>query len=245
MGITSTIVRAELAAIAAAVLQGHSHIATDSLFSLHQIRKQTLYPELHHQHVQGHILKILSSCANHLPPFISTRQGLLPTVHEKVNNLLLDAFWTMQKLPVKMKRNICYYRTGTLFNQKHAVRFKISTSLQCPLCGDPDSALHVFLGCEQSTVSNMVTEGQNVASRIFLKGVSKGPLRAGLAIMDIGSTGPLALQNLQIPEDSINITFPSSIFRRCVPGKQRLTSSCPDATLVFMKECQRPSPVIH
>eukprot|EP00983_Pelagomonas_calceolata_P009871 319578-Pelagomonas_calceolata.AAC.1 len=41
-GITRTSVRAEIAAIAAAILQGHSHIATDSLSSLHQIRKQIL-----------------------------------------------------------------------------------------------------------------------------------------------------------------------------------------------------------
>jgi len=37
-----------------------SHIATDSLTSLHQIRKQLLYPEKHRHHVQGGILKILS-----------------------------------------------------------------------------------------------------------------------------------------------------------------------------------------
>jgi len=30
--------------------------ATDSLSSLHQIKKQLLYPELHRQHVQGDIL---------------------------------------------------------------------------------------------------------------------------------------------------------------------------------------------
>eukprot|EP00983_Pelagomonas_calceolata_P104628 1159048-Pelagomonas_calceolata.AAC.11 len=57
-GITNTIVRAGLAAIASTILQGHSHITTDSLSSLHQVRKQTLYPELHLQHVQGFILKI-------------------------------------------------------------------------------------------------------------------------------------------------------------------------------------------
>eukprot|EP00983_Pelagomonas_calceolata_P017900 561619-Pelagomonas_calceolata.AAC.1 len=58
-GIANTIVRAELAAIAAASLKDYSHIANDSLSSLYQIRKQMLYPELHRQHVQGHILKIL------------------------------------------------------------------------------------------------------------------------------------------------------------------------------------------
>ena len=40
MGITITISRAELAAIAAAVIHGYSHTATDSLPSLHQIKQQ-------------------------------------------------------------------------------------------------------------------------------------------------------------------------------------------------------------
>eukprot|EP00983_Pelagomonas_calceolata_P066027 1148835-Pelagomonas_calceolata.AAC.1 len=53
------IVRAGLTAKAAAILHGHSHIATDSLPSHHQIRKQTLYPELHSQHTQGHILGMI------------------------------------------------------------------------------------------------------------------------------------------------------------------------------------------
>eukprot|EP00983_Pelagomonas_calceolata_P051693 1142524-Pelagomonas_calceolata.AAC.1 len=41
-----------------------------------------------------------------------------------------------------MKQNVLKYHTGTLFNQKRAVRMKMSTvvnSLQCPLCRDSDS----------------------------------------------------------------------------------------------------------
>jgi hypothetical protein len=53
MGITNTISRAELAAIAAAVIHGYSHIATDSLTSLHQIKKQLSHPNLHRHHIQG------------------------------------------------------------------------------------------------------------------------------------------------------------------------------------------------
>jgi len=59
MGFTNTINRAELAAITAAILHGHSHIATDSLSSLHQIRKHLLYHELHRHHAQRDIWKIL------------------------------------------------------------------------------------------------------------------------------------------------------------------------------------------
>jgi hypothetical protein len=60
-GLTNTIGRAELAAIAAALTHDHTHIATDSLTSLHRIRKQMLYPEKHRHYVQGVILRILSN----------------------------------------------------------------------------------------------------------------------------------------------------------------------------------------
>eukprot|EP00983_Pelagomonas_calceolata_P003181 104312-Pelagomonas_calceolata.AAC.1 len=121
-------------------------------------------------------------------------QSLLPTVHKNVSN----AFWTMPKLRFKMKQNVFKYHTGTLFNQKHAVRFRMSTSLQCPLCGEPDSTLHILSGSKHSTISHIVTERHNIASRILLKGVSKGPLRAGLASINVGSANCVALQTLQI-----------------------------------------------
>eukprot|EP00983_Pelagomonas_calceolata_P054020 1143532-Pelagomonas_calceolata.AAC.1 len=106
---------------------------------------------------------------------------------------------------------------------------------QCPLCGEPDKALHILSGCKCSTMSNMVTGHHIITSRILLKGISKGktvPLGAGLAFMDIGSADHLDLQKLQIPEHSTNRTLPKYIFPRCFPDKQRLTSSRPDALLV-------------
>ena len=60
-GLANTIGRAELAAIAARLTHEHTHIATDSLTSLHQIRKQMLYPEKHrHHNVQGDIIRFFS-----------------------------------------------------------------------------------------------------------------------------------------------------------------------------------------
>jgi len=44
-GITNTIGRADLAAIAAAISHGHNYMATDGLTSLYQIRKQLSYPK--------------------------------------------------------------------------------------------------------------------------------------------------------------------------------------------------------
>eukprot|EP00983_Pelagomonas_calceolata_P086343 1156740-Pelagomonas_calceolata.AAC.3 len=60
-GITNTICQAELAAIAATITHSYSHIASDSLTSLHQIWKQLIYPEKHKQHIQGDVLKTISN----------------------------------------------------------------------------------------------------------------------------------------------------------------------------------------
>eukprot|EP00983_Pelagomonas_calceolata_P080689 1155250-Pelagomonas_calceolata.AAC.3 len=51
----------------------------------------------------------------------------------------------------------------------------MSTSLQCPPCVEPDSALHTLSGCIHSTMSIMVTERHNIAGKILFKGISKGP----------------------------------------------------------------------
>jgi len=80
-----------------------------------------------------------------------------------------------------MKRNIFHYRTGTLFNQKHAVRFKMSTSLLCPLCQQADNALHILSGCQHKIISGMINERHNVACRLIMKAISKGSL-AGCSV---------------------------------------------------------------
>eukprot|EP00983_Pelagomonas_calceolata_P065994 1148818-Pelagomonas_calceolata.AAC.2 len=67
-----------------------------------------------------------------------------------------------------------------------------------PVWGARECPTHSFRS-KRSTMSKMVTEHQNIASRIFLNGISKGPLVSGLATMDIGSADCLALQNLPIP----------------------------------------------
>jgi len=52
----------------------------------------------------------------------------------------------MSNVSLRMKHNIFHYRTGTLFNQKHAVCFNMSTSLQCQLCQHAGSALRILSG---------------------------------------------------------------------------------------------------
>jgi len=65
MGTTNTISRAELAAIAAAVIHVYSHIATDSLTPLHQIKKRLSHPILHRHHIQGDVLQSIAVTITH------------------------------------------------------------------------------------------------------------------------------------------------------------------------------------
>ena len=58
---------AMIAMIAAAVIHGYSHLATDSLTSLHRIKKQLSHPNLHRHHIQGENLQSIAK-AIHLSP---------------------------------------------------------------------------------------------------------------------------------------------------------------------------------
>ena len=101
----------------------------------------------------------------------------------------------------KTKCIIMKYRTGTLYNQKHAVSFKLSTSQTCPLCSQVDSALHIISGCQQTQIRNMITERHNISCRMILKAISKtGSLRSCVVPIEIGSNERMTIQNLQIPE---------------------------------------------
>ncbi len=137
-----------------------------------------------------------------------------------------------------MKRNIFHYRTGTLLIQKHAVRFKMSTSLQSPLCQQADSALHVLSGCRHTIISGMITEHHNVVCRPIMKAISKGSLAGCLVHLDASSTNRLAQQNLQIPENVNNRTIPSWLFGARLSARDKLTSSRPDALTPLPQKIQ-------
>ncbi len=81
---------------------------------------------------------------------------------------------------LQMKRNVFHYCTGALFDQKHAVRFCESTSLQSSLCQQADSALHILSECQHAIISGMITERHNVACRLIMKAISKGSLTGRL-----------------------------------------------------------------
>jgi len=125
------------------------------------------------------------------------------------------------------------YRTGTLYNQKHAVLFKLSTSQTCPLCPQVDSALHILSGCQHTQIRNMITERHNTACRMILKAISKtGSLGSCIVSMDIGSNKRMTMQNLQIPETAESRIVPKWLFPPRFSDKDGYTSSRPDFVLV-------------
>jgi len=281
MGITNTTSRAELAAIAAAVIHGYSHTATDSLTSLHQIKKQLSHPNLHRHHIQGDVLQSIATAIRQSPSPIhffkvKSHAGIIGNEHadalaEKsattysdiadtsirtagpegnpfynihwltkedtenqtqthnhthttnmahpppprlwylpnhrdalqahmhllhnlgnakteanyhayyqtlikdgtANGATSNAYLTSSIVSYKTKCIILKYRTGTLYNQKHAVLFKFSTSQTCLFCPQVDSALHILSGCQHTQIRNMITERHNLACRMIYKAISK------------------------------------------------------------------------
>jgi len=66
------------------------------------------------------------------------------------NGAASNAYLATSYVPVKTKCIVMNYRTGILYNQKHAVWFRHSISLTCPLCPQLDNALHILSGCQHT-----------------------------------------------------------------------------------------------
>jgi len=88
----------------------------------------------------------------------------------------------------------------------------MSTSLQCPLYQQLDSAIQILSGCQHNIISGMITERHIVACRLNMKAISKGSLAGCIVHVDAVSTDRFAQQNLQIPEHASNRTIPIWLF---------------------------------
>ena len=153
----------------------------------------------------------------------------LSNVWKEVNRKATNAFWTTCKL--QEQRNVMKYRTGTLFNQKLAKRFKLTTDGSCPLCRHDDSALHILSGCQHTIMRNMITERHNMASRLIVQALSRGHFGANICFTDVGSKGRFMDQGMDTT-DVANRTLPSWLLPR-LSDEDRATSSRPDAILIL------------
>eukprot|EP00983_Pelagomonas_calceolata_P025582 803429-Pelagomonas_calceolata.AAC.2 len=71
--------------------------------------------------------------------------------------------------------NAIKHRLGTVYLQKHAIRFnKFSTDERCPLCDDMDGINQVVLRCPNPTMSGMHTNRHHVGFSFCVEALSKG-----------------------------------------------------------------------
>ncbi len=129
------------------------------------------------------------------------------------------------------------YWSGTICNQKHAVRFKQSNSLSSPICSCQDSALHILSGCWHPIIRNMVTECHNIAGRLITKAISKGSLGSCLLSTDVGSADKHRIQSLQIPVTAESRVPLAWIFAINHNRRDRLTSRSDPILVTPKKTC--------
>ncbi|NCB23728.1 MAG: hypothetical protein EOM56_13025 [Deltaproteobacteria bacterium] len=126
------------------------------------------------------------------------------------------------------RRTLIRFRTGTLYNTKHAIRFghlPPGSEPICPLCKGRDGGTHILSGCQHEVIRKMVTARHDEAGRTILKAILKGALGAGLVYADVGS-------NEKFMADGVRTAFPQI---RTIPGwlTQNIPNSRPDAIMVI------------
>ncbi|KAJ9513525.1 hypothetical protein QJQ45_006167 [Haematococcus lacustris] len=112
---------------------------------------------------------------------------------------------TDTNISIPAQRTALLYRTGGLYNQKLAMRWKQATDDRCPLCGEADSATHLLSGC--SATLPLVQERHNGAGRLIAKAISKGTLGGCIRFADTGSWEKGAKDNLDLPNDTLHTTL--------------------------------------
>jgi hypothetical protein len=129
------------------------------------------------------------------------------------------------------RRAVLKVRTGTAYNQKHAVWFKHTEGpANCPLCGMPDSAGHMLLNCTHEQVSNMRTSRHHQAGRLILKALLDGERGAHVKFTDLGTAERAAAEGLDIEGATGGW---KQLLHRLVPKKSLRSTihSRPDALL--------------
>ncbi|KAJ9520002.1 hypothetical protein QJQ45_014732, partial [Haematococcus lacustris] len=109
---------------------------------------------------------------------------------------------TDTNISIPAQRTALLYRTGGLYNQKLAMRWKRATDDRCPLCGEADSATHLLSGCSETLP--MVQERHNGAGRLIAKAISKGTLGGYISFADTGSWEKGAKEDLDLPNDTLH-----------------------------------------
>ena len=120
------------------------------------------------------------------------------------------------------------YRTGTVYDKKHAYRYGFSPIANCLICPCTDSALHILSGCQHTKMRNMIIKRHNTASVLIVQALQKGPCGSNqIAYTDVGSADKLSKRGLNL-KITVNKTLPSWSLPKLTAHALN-TSSRPDA----------------
>ena len=103
-------------------------------------------------------------------------------IHGKMSN----AYFKSAKLSRKEICNVLRLRTGGLYTQKLAYRFKHAPTDRCLLCGQQDGGHHAVSACPK--MSKVVTLRHNEMARILTQAISQGGKGAQIVAADIGKS---------------------------------------------------------
>ncbi len=78
------------------------------------------------------------------------------------------------------------FRSGVLYNNRLAHRYKFKDSDVCSLCPDRDSAVHLLLKCGHPRMRSMVIARHNQAVRAIAKAIANGKKGGCYMVMDAG-----------------------------------------------------------
>jgi hypothetical protein len=83
----------------------------------------------------------------------------------------VSILWTGGLIPflIYKKRNVMRYRTGTMFNQKHAYWYGFSPNANSPICPCTDGALHILSSCRPTKMRIIIIKRHNMESVLIVQ----------------------------------------------------------------------------
>eukprot|EP00983_Pelagomonas_calceolata_P064538 1148177-Pelagomonas_calceolata.AAC.1 len=145
-----------------------------------------------------------------------------------VNKEISNSFWKNPNSTLEHQINVLKYSTGTIYTQKHAIRFKLSsTSARCPLCSEMDSVNHTALRCNHPKMNGMHTDRPHDGLSFCFKALSKGRYGSSFIGVDACRNERPLQQGIRVPEN-ISRAIPDWVFAAGT-GSSARHQSRPDA----------------
>ena len=162
--------------------------------------------------------------------YFNAWQKLLPTTDGKISN----KFLYNPAVTFAAQKTALNYRSGTLWSNNMAKKYRLRTNSTCPLCPKEDGIGHMAGGCAHPTMERMYTERHNTIGRILLRAIAKGCYGACIIATDLGSASKSDDNGApHVPYNTLPPDLQSILTSPHLPGETR---SKPDAIIMIPPE---------